>query len=733
MSTQQADFPTGTERYEFHPPGAALIDVEDLCNQVKTYLPPLAVRRLRRAYEFGASAHAGQKRASGEPYITHPLQVASILADMHMDQDTLIAALLHDTVEDTPTKTEAISNQFGREVAVIVDGLSKLTQIEFESQAEAQAQNFQKMIMAMANDIRVILVKLADRLHNMRTLDVLSVTKRRRIARETLEIYAPIALRLGINRIRLEFEELGFAALYPLRYAVLKREVDRIRGNRKEIVQKIGNRIKRRLRQEGLVGHVIGREKHLYSIYKKMREKHLTFSEVHDVYAFRIVVDSVDTCYRVLGAVHALYKPLPGKFKDYIAIPKANGYQSLHTVLFGPYGVPIEVQIRTNEMDHVAEHGIAAHWLYKTSDKASVSAHKRAREWLRGVMELHRQAGDSQEFLEHVKVDLFPDDVYVFTPKGDIMELQRGSTAVDLAYAIHTAVGNSCVACRINHRLAPLHTALETGQTIEIVTAPGARPNPAWLGFVRTAKARANIRHYVKNLRLDEAGVLGRRMLNRELERVDLKLDDVAQDRIDKAVAQFKQKDFDALLTEIGLGNRPAPLVARALGADRQELAGAARADAPRPGQPVPGPLLIQGTEGMVVTFPRCCFPIPGDRIIGFVSAGRGLVIHRQVCSNVSEFRHAPEKWIDVRWADKVKGEFTVELVLEVLNKRGVLATVAAAVADQGANIKEIESRERDDRYTQMRLQVNVADRKQLADVLRALRGIRSVARVTRK
>jgi GTP diphosphokinase / guanosine-3',5'-bis(diphosphate) 3'-diphosphatase len=532
--------------------------IDDLCRRTRAYLTPEQIRQIRRAYRFGADAHEGQTRQSGEPYIQHPLAVATILADMHMDHETLVAAILHDVIEDTPIAKERISEEFGPEVAQIVDGLSKLTQIEFESHAEAQAQNFQKMLMAMADDIRVILVKLADRLHNMRTLDALTAPKRRRIARETLDIYAPIAQRLGMNAIRLELEDLGFQALYPLRHAVLKRVIQKTRGNRKEVVAKIKNRIKRYLRQEQLVAHVIGREKHLYSIYKKMREKRLHLSEVHDVYAFRIIVDSVDTCYRALGVMHGLYKPVPGTFKDYIAIPKANGYQSLHTVLFGPFGVPIEVQIRTNEMDQVAEAGIAAHWLYKSGDSAAKSAHKRAREWLRGVIEMQRRAGNSQEFLENVKVDLFPDEVYVFTPKGEIMELPRGATAVDLAYAIHTDLGNSCVGCRIDRRLVPLRTPLKTGETVEIVTAPGARPNPAWLNFVVTGKARANIRHFLKNLRQDEARMLGKRMLDRELEQFDSAIEALDPQRVKNALASFSLQTFDDLLADIGLGARPA-------------------------------------------------------------------------------------------------------------------------------------------------------------------------------
>ncbi len=709
-----------------------LLAIDDLCNRVGSYYSEEQIEKVRRAYEFGAHAHSGQLRQSGEPYIQHPLEVANILAEMHMDHDTLVAAMLHDVIEDTETGKEKISTEFGDEVATIVDGLSKLTQIEFESHAEKQASNFQKMLMAMADDIRVILVKLADRLHNMRTLGALAPVKRRRIARETLDIYAPIAQRLGINGIRLELEELGFAALYPMRYRVIKKEVQRIRGNRKEVVAKISNRLKRSLREERLVAHVLGREKHLYSIYCKMQEKRLPFSEVHDVYAFRIVVDSVDTCYRALGVIHGLYKPVPGKFKDYIAIPKANGYQSLHTVLFGPYGVPIEVQIRTNEMDQVAEAGIAAHWLYKSGGSAAKSAHKRAREWLRGVLEIHSQTGDSQEFLEHVKVDLFPNDVYVFTPKGEILELPRGATAVDLAYAVHTDIGNSCVACRINRRLAPLRTPLETGQTVEIVTAPGARPNPAWLTFVITSKARATIRHFLKNLQADEAQALGKRMLERELENFSLTLATLVPKRVMSALSNFKLESIDDLLVEIGLGVRPAPLVARVLAGVQDE--------SPKPKRrrllrrdARPSPLMIHGTEGMVVNFPKCCYPIPGDPIVGILTSGRGIVIHQPTCANVVEARDRDANWIDVEWASGIEQEFSVELSLDVINKRGVLATIAAAVADEGANIEEVEIIERDERNSLMRLVVALKDRKHLADLIRKLRAIKTVARVMRK
>ncbi|MDA0822689.1 MAG: bifunctional (p)ppGpp synthetase/guanosine-3',5'-bis(diphosphate) 3'-pyrophosphohydrolase [Proteobacteria bacterium] len=710
-----------------------LLAIDDLCNRVGTYFTAEQVQNVRRAYEFGANAHSGQLRLSGEPYIQHPLAVANILAEMHLDQDTLVAAMLHDVLEDTATDKDRIGEEFGGDVATIVDGLSKLTQIEFESAAEKQASNFQKMLMAMTGDIRVILVKLADRLHNMRTLDSLAPEKRRRIARETLDIYAPIAQRLGINGIRLELEELGFATLYPMRYRAIRREVLKIRGNRKEIVEKINSRLKHTLRQEHLVAHVVGREKHLYSIYSKMKEKRLPFSEVHDVYAFRIIVDSVDTCYRVLGAAHGLYKPVPGKFKDYIAIPKSNGYQSLHTVLFGPFGVPIEVQIRTNEMDHVAEAGIAAHWLYKSGDNATQTAHKRAREWLRGVLEMHTQTGNSQEFLEHVKVDLFPTAIYIFTPKGDILELARGATAVDLAYAIHSDIGDTCVACRINRRLAPLRTQLETGQTVEIVTAPGARPNPAWLTFVTTGKARATIRNYLKNLQVDEAQALGKRMLERDLDQFSISLATLPTSRLRAALDNFKLASLDDLLTEIGLGNRPSPLVARALSGVPDDF--------PKPKQkrrllrrtPVPSPLLIHGTEGMVVSFPKCCYPIPGDQVVGILTSGRGIVIHQSSCSNVVDGRDNHDKWVDVQWALDIDQDFTVELSLDVRNQRGVLATLAAAVANENSNIEDVEFSERDERYSHMRLVVALKNRKHLADLIRRLRAIKTVARVMRK
>ena len=703
--------------------------ITDLINQVSTYLDPDQIEKIEQAYHFGARAHEGQKRVSGEPYIYHPVEVASILADIHMDHQTISAALLHDVIEDTSTVKREISREFGKNVAELVDGVSKLTQITFDSVEEAQAHNFRKMLMAMSSDIRVILVKLADRLHNMRTLDALRPDKRRRIARETLEIYVPIAQRLGLNNIRLELEELGFSNLYPMRHRILAEQVRKARGHRKEIINRIRNALRRRLRQEKIPAQVIGREKHLYGIYQKMKINGLSFNEVYDVYAFRIIVDSVNTCYRVVGTVHNLYKPVPGKFKDYIAIPKSNGYQSLHTILFGPFGVPIEVQIRTHEMNDVAESGIAAHWLYKSDSGGDRSgAHKRARKWLQSIIEMQQTAGNPEEFLENVKVDLFPDAVYAFTPKGKIIELPRGATAVDFAYAIHSNLGNECTGVRINRRLAPLSTQIESGQTIEIIKSPGARPNPAWLNFVVTAKARSNIRHFLKNLKQSDAIDLGKRLLNRQLDTLNISQDKLDTDQINNVLQEYKLKSFDDLLQEIGLGNRMAPLIARKLTNSRKKETDS------KPGDDrTTKPFSIQGTEGMVVNFPKCCYPIPGDPIIGFTTSGRGIVIHTQSCKNIAEYRNHPEKWINVEWEKNIDRDFPVRIRMNATNQRGVLATVAAAIADIEANIINVDIKDNDDRNTTLDLIIEVTDRVHLANVLRRIRRIKHITHPARR
>ncbi len=696
--------------------------IRDLCNSLESYLSPEQVSEVYRAYLFGAEAHQGQSRLSGEPYIHHPVAVARILAGMRMDHQCVMAAILHDVIEDTETAKDQLAREFGSEIAELVDGVSKLTQIKFRSRAEAQAENFRKMMLAMTKDIRVILIKLADRLHNMRTLGVMGPSKARRIARETLDIFAPIANRLGINSMRHELQELGMAAHWPWRYNILRGALRRQRGNRKEVVGNIEEVLRGRLQLEGFDGAVYGREKHVYSIYRKMLEKKQSLTELADVYAFRIIVDSVDTCYRVLGVVHNLYRPVPGKFKDYIAIPKANGYQSLHTVLFGPHGLPIEIQVRTREMHRVAEEGIAAHWQYKDVGAGSLTPDAAA-DWLRDLLEVQKDSGNSMEFLEHVKVDLFPDEVYVFTPRGQIFVLPKGATVIDFAYAVHSDVGNQCVAARIDRRLAPLRSELRNGQTVEIITKPSNRPNPAWLDFVVTGKARATIRSFLKRLEQKEAIELGRRLLERELESLGRHLD--AIDDADRArlLHEIGLASFDLLLEQIGLGNRMAKLVARIL---------ISSDDRPSAEEGLAGSLTIKGTEGMVVRFAKCCGPIPGDPVVAIFSPGRGLVVHHRDCPNLGDFRRQGQSWLDVQWAEDISGEFSTGIRVDAGNQRGMLATIAALIAEEGSNIEDVRSEERDGLSTSVRFVVSVRGRMHLANIIRRLKKVPFVLRINR-
>ena len=710
--------------------GDGIYRISDLCKLLDEYLQPEEINQVYDAFLFSAEAHDGQRRLTGEPYITHPIAAAYILAEMRMDYQTVMAAILHDVIEDTPTAKKQLENMFGSDVSELVDGVTKLTQIDFKNQAEAQAENFRKMVLAMAHDIRVILIKLADRLHNMRTISVMRPEKKRRVARETLEIYAPIAQRLGINSMRLELEDLAFAAMYPTRYRVLKDAVTKARGNRKTIMEKIETGIKRRLHQEELEGEVISRQKHLYSLYLKMRNKALKFSDVLDVYAFRIIVDRIDTCYRVLGAMHNLYKPIPGSFKDYIAIPKSNGYQSLHTSLFGPHGIPIEIQIRTERMDRVAEKGIAAHWRYKTGESGKNKAEIKAREWMKELLNMQKEVGSSEEFIENVKIDLFPDEVYVFTPAGEIREFPRGATVVDFAYAVHSDVGHGCVAARVNRRPAPLSTELRNGNTIEIITAKGAEPNPAWLDFVTTAKARSRIRAYLKNLQKKEAVELGKRLLDKALNSLSSSLDSITTSQIHEVLKSMGLKSKTSLLQQIGLGNQAAFIIAKRL-----------VPDAPVPKKPgwfsrhikKPRALPIKGTEGALVNFARCCLPIPGDKIVGFTTAGRGIVIHRDNCPNVIDQRYSKDKWLDVQWdPESERKEFSANIRVEVANKRGVLAIIATDISDMDSNIENVQLEERDGIAVAINFQITVRDREHLASIMRSIKRLKPVMRITR-
>ena len=645
------------------------IDVLD--STLRSYLNPEQTNHVKRAYYFAEQAHFGQLRRSGEDYVTHPLAVAGILADMHMDHQSLMAAMLHDVIEDTGIpKTD------------LVDGVSKLTQMEFETLEEKQAENFQKMALAMARDIRVILVKLADRLHNMRTLGVLQTAKARRIARETLDIYAPIAMRLGMNTVRMEFEDLGFNALYPMRARRIDAALRSARGHRK------------------------------------------SFSEIMDIYAFRIIVDSVDTCYRVLGCIHSLYKPVPGEFKDYIAIPKANGYQSLHTVLMGMHGVPIEIQIRTREMEAMANNGIAAHWLYKTDSQAANGSHTRAREWVQGLLEMQQRAGNSLEFIESVKIDLFPDEIYVFTPKGRILELPRGATAVDFAYAVHTDVGNSCVACRINRRLAPLSEPLQSGETVEILTAPGASPNPSWFNYAVSAKARTNIRHFLKNQTREDSVTLGRRLLDRALATFNKSLDQLPEEQLEEYLQRHNYDCLDDLLEQIARGNRLPAITA-------QQLLEGLGAD-PKLEKSEALPVAIRGTEGFMVNYARCCHPIPGDPIEGYLSSEKGVVVHRERCKNLADMRDKTERLVALRWDDAVEGEYSVELRIEVENRRGMIAVIATRINSMGVNIEKISTDDKDYQFTYVDLEMLVHNRVHLAHIMKRMRAINSVRKVTR-
>lgn len=701
---------------------------EGLKQKISEYLSPADVELVQKAYVVAREAHEGQTRSSGEPYITHPVEVTQILASMRLDHETLMAALMHDVIEDTDFSKQDLAEIFGNTVAELVEGVSKLDKLSFKDKKEFQAENYRKMIMAMTQDIRVILIKLADRTHNMRTLGALRPDKRRRIARETLEIFAPIANRLGIHDIKNELEDLGFQALYPMRHRALKSEVAKARGNRKEVISNIQNEIKSRLEEAGIEANVSGREKHLYSIYRKMLNKELMFNEVMDIYAFRIAVDNLDTCYRVLGVAHNLYKPIETRFKDYIAVPKTNGYQSLHTSLVGPHGIPVEIQIRTHDMDQMADKGVAAHWMYKKAgDSAGHTAQQRARQWMQSLLELQQSAGSSFEFVENVKTELFPEEIYVFTPDGRIVELPMGATAVDFAYAVHTDVGNTCVGARVNRKPYPLSKALDTGQTVEVITSSGAHPNATWLNFIVTGKARLGVRNYLKSQREEEALELGRRLLDSALG--EYQLSDVSQEQIDRVLAEHKLSTMLELLVEIGCGNIMSMLIAKRLlqNDDLDEDDGSIEHLAKK------AKAAIIGTEGMLVNYMKCCRPVPGDAITAYVSQGKGLNVHRQECKNIKGWESERSKYFVVKWDDNPEKEYIAGLRVEIINHQGTLAKLTSVVASTNANIVEIATDEKESNLYIIDLGITVKDRVHVADVMRKIRVMPDVQRVYRK
>lgn len=700
---------------------------DSLKDVAQEYLTEPQIEALRQSYIVARDAHEGQTRSSGEPYIIHPVAVARILAEMRLDLETLQAALLHDVIEDTPATKEELEIKFGTAVAELVDGVSKLDKLKFRDRKEAQAENFRKMVLAMVQDIRVILIKLSDRTHNMRTLGALRPDKKRRIARETLEIYAPLAHRLGIHNIKTELEELGFEALYPNRYRVLKEVVKAARGNRKEMIQRIHSEIEGRLHDVGLPARVVGREKNLYSIYNKMKTKEQRFHTIMDIYAFRVIVDTADTCYRVLGQVHSLYKPRPNRVKDYIAVPKANGYQSLHTSMVGPHGVPVEVQIRTEDMDQMADKGVAAHWSYKTNgERGGTTAQVKAQRWMQSLLELQQSAGNSFEFIENVKSDLFPDEIYVFTPKGRIVELPVGATAVDFAYAVHTDVGNTCVGARVDRTPYPLSKSLKNGQTVEIISAPGARPNAAWLNYVVTSRARTKIRQVLKTMRREESVTLGRRLLNHALG--DLSLSDISQENIEYVLTELKLTSENDLLAAIGLGELMSIVIARRLLGDADELTESTNKDG-SPKKKLP----IRGAEGILLTFANCCHPIPDDSIIAHVSPGRGLVVHRETCPNVRGYQKEPDKYMAVEWTKDYDQEFITELRVDMNNRQGALADLTNVISNTGSNIHGLSTEERDGRLYTVTVLLTTKDRVHLAGIMRKIRVMPNTLKVRRR
>ncbi|MEY3523701.1 MAG: hypothetical protein RIT33_1118 [Pseudomonadota bacterium] len=725
-----------------HPPKPQVVSLAGLIEKI-SHLKPDEIALVKKAFQYADSAHLGQYRQSGEPYITHPLAVAELCASWRLDAPSIMAALLHDVIEDTGSTRQELIEIFGGKVAELVEGLTKLDKLEFQSQAEAQAESFRKMFMAMARDVRVILVKLADRLHNMRTLDATTLAKRKRVALETAEIYSPIAHRLGLNLVYRELQDLSFRHSSPFRYATLDKAIKKARGNRKEMVVKILDAARMTLTKSGLEADLRGREKTLYSIYMKMRQKHLSFSQVLDVYAFRVTVKSIDECYRALGVLHALYKPMPGKFKDYIAIPKLNGYQSLHTTLVGPFGMPVEFQIRTQDMHRVAEEGVAAHWAYKDGDDHLTEMQTRAHQWLQSLVDIQDNSGDSQEFLEHVKIDLFPDAVYVFTPKGQIRALPRGATALDFAYAVHSDLGNECVGAKVNGVQLPLRTELKNGDIIEISSTPNSQPNPVWLTFVKTGKARAAIRHYLKTRRYSEAIQLGERLLSQALRQHGGDAALVTDDIWEKLLHWTGSKGREELCADIAMGHRVPAVMAKRVEMLIRESKGhseqmrldtaeweTARDDMPEHKQAI----MIDGKGGESVSFPACCHAIPGDNILGYLGKGEGLQIHTHECRQAQRLHHRdPDHWVDVIWAEDIQRSFDVSIRVDVKNAKGVLARIAGTLTSADANIAHVAM---DDRFSEsavgIRFVIQVESRYHLAKVMRRLRQNQDVLKITR-
>ncbi len=698
-----------------------------LTKLLKVYLPQKEIELVWEAYRYSEKAHIGQKRIGGEAYISHPVSVACIASEFHLDAASIQAALLHDVVEDTSSTGDDIEKKFGSQVAKLVDGLSKLDKVHFADDTEAQAENFRKMLLAMSQDVRVILIKLADRLHNMQTLEPLKPSKRKKISQETTDIYAPIANRLGLNNVYQELEDLSFKYIHPLRYKTITKAIIASRGNRKEIIEKTLIAIKDKLETSEIKAEITGREKNSASIHRKMLNKHTNFSQINDIYGFRIVVSDLNECYLTLGVLHSLYKPIPGKFKDYIAIPKANGYQSLHTTLFGPFGMPFEIQIRSENMHKLAEAGVAAHWLYKNKDAHVTELQQQTNQWLKRLLEIQTETSDSFEFLEHLKIDLFPDEIYVFSPKGKIFALPKGSTTIDFAYAVHTVVGNSAMSAKINQELVPLRKELMTGDHVEIITASVAKPNPAWLNFIVTPKARSQIRLYLRSAESRDLIILGNSMLNNALKAFHVSPTSIKKKHWDKLILDYHLDSKDNILIDIALGKRINVMVAHQL---TSIIDGSKQTKKQTKFLDV---ITIKGSEGMAIKLSICCYPIPGDPILGFINKDRGLIIHTHDCLAIRNSKLDHEKWVDVEWEPNPETYFNVSLNILVINERGVLAIITSAISDSEANIDNISVDEGDgSSFANIKLIVQVRNRIHLADLIRNLRKIPKINKINR-
>ena len=697
--------------------------IDALSEKLSDYLEPKQIEQVNKAFEFANEAHSGQFRTSGDPYVSHPIAVANILSSFHMDEDSLSAAMLHDVIEDCGVPKKVIEEQFNKNVANLVDGVSKLDQLNITSRTEAYAENFQKMILAMAKDIRVIVVKLADRLHNMRTIEYLDLEKQKRKAKETLEIYAPIAHRIGMNNVYRELEDRSFKVLYPTRYRQLRTALKKNRGSQKRLLEKIKGTLEKKLVDQGIPSSVEGREKHTYSVYRKMKESGRSFEEIMDVCAFKVIVDNADNCYKALGLVHNIFKPIEGRFKDYISIPKSNGYQSIHTVVVGLDGQPIEIQIKTEGMNEMAENGIASHWVYKMGEGTETNPQQKARRWVADLLEMRDNFESSAEFVESVKTDIFPDEIYVFTPQGEIIQLGEGSTAIDFAYAVHTDIGHHCRACRINRKLAPLSVPLESGQTIEILRDKIPQTSPAWLNFVATSRARNSIRHYLSNLKISEARKLGKKLLDQSLGYQNVKLRHLKKDELREALDALGVRSLNKLLEEIGLGKRVGNVVSRQMISvlNKESNEGDSSILA----------LEITGTEGLVVNYATCCKPIPGDSVIGHFTSS-GLVVHQERCKNILSVREDPTQCFPVNWHEKLDREFSTDIKILASDETGLLATMASAITSSAINIESINTQELDLGHVEFTLTLQVKGRDQLATLIRKLKTLKNILSIHR-